>query len=65
MSLHAPFAASVNRGFDASLLGDERVVWERPEGPTRKKVAVEVYALIIATLGLSIASGAALVRFFL
>ena len=65
MSLHAPFVASVSRGFDSSLLGDERVVFERPPEPTPKKVSVEVYALIIATFGLSIASGAAFVRFFL
>lgn len=65
MSLQAQFTASVSRGFDASLLGDEHVVWSRPPEPTPKTVPVEVYALIIATLGLSIASGAALVRIFL
>ncbi len=70
MSLHAEFAASVNRGYDATLeagnepLG-ERVVWTRPVPPKAKRVPVEVYAIAAAVFGLSLALGAAAVRYFM
>ena len=70
MSLHAEFAASVNRGYDATLeAGDEalgeRVVWTRPIRPKSKRTPVEVYAIIGAVFGLSLALGAAAVRYFM
>ena len=70
MSLHAEFAASVNRGYDATLeAGDaplgERVVWTRPAPPKSKRVPLEVYAMAAAVFGLSLALGAAAVRYFM
>ena len=70
MSLHVEFAASVNRGCDATLDVDpdslgERVVWTRPPEPIPKSTPIEVYAVMAAVFGLSLALGAAAARYFL